>query len=109
MRLLCKVYNHVVFSFALALFLFGGEGVDSAGGVLGDGGEVWFVEKVVRHQRELYGPELPDRPSGAGGFRTISTYLRRLTASGHLSENGKPTKTGKELLAELQGVEKDAG
>ena len=46
---------------------------------------------------------------GAGGFGTISTYLRRLTASEHLNENGKPTKTGKKLLAELQGVEKDAG
>ena len=43
---------------------------------------------------------------GAGGFRTISTYVRRLTISEHLNENGKPTKTGKKLLAELQGVEK---
>ena len=47
---------------------------------------------------------------GAGGVGTIATYRRRLTASGHLmNENGKPTKTGKKLLAELQGVEKDAG
>ena len=44
---------------------------------------------------------------GAGGFNSINVYLRRLTASEHLNENGKPTKTGKKLLAELQGDEKD--
>ena len=44
---------------------------------------------------------------GSGGFASIGTYLRRLTASEHLNENGKPTKTGKELLAELQGDGKD--
>ena len=43
---------------------------------------------------------------GAGGFASIGTYRRRLTISEHLNENGKPTKTGKELLAELQGIEK---
>ena len=45
--------------------------------------------------------------SGAGGFNSINVYFRRLTASEHLNENGKPTKTGKKLLAELQGDEKD--
>ena len=40
---------------------------------------------------------------GSGGFASIGTYLRRLTASEHLKK-GKPTKAGKELLAELQGV-----
>ena len=42
---------------------------------------------------------------GSGGFASIRTYLRRLTASEHLKK-GKPTKTGKELLAELLGIEK---
>ena len=46
---------------------------------------------------------------GSGGFASIGTYLRRLTASEHLNEKGKPTKAGKKLLAELQRVEKDAG
>ena len=44
---------------------------------------------------------------GSGGFGSIGTYIRRLTISEHLNEKGKPTKKGKELLAELQGV-KDA-
>ena len=44
---------------------------------------------------------------GAGGFNSINVYVRRLTASEHLNEKGKPTKTGKKLLAELQGDEKD--
>ena len=42
---------------------------------------------------------------GSGGFASIGTYLRRLTASEHLKK-GKPTKTGKVLLAELLGLEK---
>ena len=44
---------------------------------------------------------------GAGGFGSIGTYIRRLTISEHLNEKGKPTKKGKELLAELQGDGKD--
>ena len=43
---------------------------------------------------------------GSGGFASIGTYLRRLTISEHLKK-GKPTKTGKVLLAELLGLEKD--
>ena len=43
---------------------------------------------------------------GAGGFRSVGVYFRRLAKSGHLNESGKPTKKGKELLAELQGIEK---
>ena len=46
---------------------------------------------------------------GSGGFATIGTYLRRLTASEHLNEKGKPTKKGKELLAELQGDREGRG